>query len=81
MTISHTFSATPSASRRSAEYRAGLLAEPGFSQIFAYHMVTIGWSEGTGWHDACVRARPPFRNPMPNDEVIRLNGAIRIAPR
>jgi branched-chain amino acid aminotransferase len=40
--------------------RAVLLANPGFGRVFTDHMVTIRYSEGTGWHDARVQARGPI---------------------
>ncbi|MCG2839849.1 branched-chain amino acid aminotransferase [Sandaracinobacter sp. RS1-74] len=60
MHSSETFIVTPSASRRSDEDRARLLADAGFGRIFTDHMVTISWSREKGWHDARVRAREPF---------------------
>jgi len=32
--------------------RSAILADPGFGRYFTDHMVTIGWTEGRGWHDA-----------------------------
>ncbi|MDT9599749.1 branched-chain amino acid aminotransferase [Sphingosinicella rhizophila] len=57
---SEAFVVTPSASRLSAQERASALVDPGFGKIFTDHMVTLRWSEGSGWHDARVRAREPF---------------------
>ncbi|MEZ5694888.1 MAG: branched-chain amino acid aminotransferase [Sphingomonadaceae bacterium] len=34
--------------------RDAVLANPGFGMVFSDHMVTIDWTEGTGWHDAMV---------------------------
>ena len=40
--------------------RAELLADPGFGRVFTDHMVTIRYTEGTGWHDAKVGPRGPL---------------------
>lgn len=40
--------------------RAAILADPGFGRHFSDHMVTIDWSEGTGWHNAVVGPRGPI---------------------
>jgi branched-chain amino acid aminotransferase len=40
--------------------RAALLRDPGFGRVFTDHMVTIGYTEGKGWHDAKVAARGPI---------------------
>ena len=55
-----TFSREPSAKPTAPDARAALLANPGFGKVFTDHMVTIRWTEGTGWHDARVRAREPI---------------------
>ncbi len=46
--------ATPSARR------GEILASPGFGQIFTDHMVTIRWTEETGWHDARLEPYGPL---------------------
>ena len=48
------FTHTPSPAPRSAQVRAQVLANPGFGTTFTDHMVTIDWTEGTGWHSAAV---------------------------
>jgi branched-chain amino acid aminotransferase len=40
--------------------RAELLVDPGFGRVFTDHMVTIRYTEGTGWHDAKVGPRGPL---------------------
>jgi len=40
---------------------AARLNNPVFGRVFTDHMVTIRWTEGTGWHDAKVEARRPFQ--------------------
>ncbi len=42
------------------DQRAALLKDPGFGRVFTDHMVTIRYTEGTGWHDAKVTARKPI---------------------
>jgi len=37
--------------------RANRLENPGFGKVFTDHMVTIRYSEGTGWHDARIHPR------------------------
>jgi branched-chain amino acid aminotransferase len=44
----------------SAEGKAAILANPGFGTNFTDHMVTIDWTEGTGWHDAVIGPRQPI---------------------
>ena len=48
--FAHTLNPAP----RSAEVRAGILANPGFGAAFTDHMVTIDWSEELGWHNPAV---------------------------
>jgi len=48
------FARTLNPAPRSAEARAAVLANPGFGNAFTDHMVTIDWSEETGWHGAAV---------------------------
>ncbi len=55
------FSHQPHPSPVSPETRRGLLENPGFGRIFTDHMVTVRWTEKSGWHDAQVRARAPFQ--------------------
>jgi len=43
----------PDAARREA------LADPGFGKLFSDHMVSIGWSDGHGWHSPTVGPRAP----------------------
>ncbi|QBQ99628.1 branched-chain amino acid aminotransferase [Paraburkholderia pallida] len=44
-----------------ADEIAARLTNPVFGRVFTDHMVTIRWTEGTGWHDAKVEARRPFQ--------------------
>jgi branched-chain amino acid aminotransferase len=60
MTSDLTIDLAPSASPRSAEERAGLLADPGFGQVFTDHMVSIKYSVDAGWHDASLSAYAPL---------------------
>ncbi|MBT0668616.1 branched-chain amino acid aminotransferase [Novosphingobium profundi] len=55
-----TFSIQPNPAPASDETRAAVLANPGFGTHFTDHMVTIDWTEGTGWHDATIAARQPI---------------------
>ncbi|MED5546934.1 branched-chain amino acid aminotransferase [Novosphingobium decolorationis] len=55
-----TFSLEPNPAPASDATRAAVLANPGFGTHFTDHMVTIDWSEGTGWHDAKVSAYAPI---------------------
>lgn len=43
-----------------AAQRDKLLADPGFGRVFSDHMVSIDWTEGTGWHDATLGPRVPI---------------------
>jgi branched-chain amino acid aminotransferase len=54
MTESLPFSRTVNPQPASDERRAEVLANPGFGQHFTDHMVTIRWSQQSGWHDARV---------------------------
>jgi len=44
----------------SAQTREAVLANPGFGTHFTDHMVTIEWTEGSGWHDAVIGPRQPI---------------------
>ncbi|WP_226636443.1 branched-chain amino acid aminotransferase [Novosphingobium profundi] len=55
-----TFSLEPNPAPASDATRAAVLANPGFGTHFTDHMVTIDWTEGTGWHDAKVSAYAPI---------------------
>ncbi len=44
----------------SPEERAQRIADPGFGKTFTDHMVTIRYTEGTGWHDAQIGPRGPI---------------------
>jgi branched-chain amino acid aminotransferase len=44
----------------SPEERALRIADPGFGRTFTDHMVTIRYTEGTGWHDAQIGPRGPL---------------------
>ena len=54
------FAIEPNTNPVDSNARAALLADPGFGKIFSDHMVTIRYTEGTGWHDAKVTARAPL---------------------
>ena len=60
MTSDLTIELAPSTSPRSAEERAGLLANPGFGQVFTDHMVSARYSDDRGWHDARLSAYAPL---------------------
>jgi branched-chain amino acid aminotransferase len=49
-----TFTRTANPAAASAARRAEILADPGFGRHFTDHMVTIRWTEDSGWHDAKV---------------------------
>jgi branched-chain amino acid aminotransferase len=55
-----TFAIERNANPIDPEKRAGLLVDPGFGRVFTDHMVTIRYTEGTGWHDAKVGPRGPL---------------------
>jgi len=40
--------------------RESLLAEPGFGQVFADHMITLRWSAGSGWHGGRLEPYRPL---------------------
>ena len=42
------------------EKRAAILRDPGFGRAFTDHMVTIRYTEGTGWHSAKIGPREPI---------------------
>ena len=48
------FSLARNTSPASDEVRTGILRDPGFGRYHTDHMVTIGYDEGQGWHDAAV---------------------------
>ncbi|WP_083886085.1 branched-chain amino acid aminotransferase [Actinoalloteichus spitiensis] len=48
----------PPAERLDAAARDERMRSPGFGRVLTEHMVTIRWTEGTGWHDARVS---PYR--------------------
>lgn len=54
------FAIEPHTAATSHAKREKLLADPGFGQVFADHMVTIEYTEGRGWHDASVRPYGPI---------------------
>lgn len=55
-----TFTTLPHPAPTSDEARAAVLANPGFGTNFTDHMVTIDWSEGTGWHNAVIAPYGPI---------------------
>lgn len=48
------------ATRRPADEREALLADPGFGNVFTDHMVSIVWTKDAGWHDAEVLPYGPI---------------------
>ncbi|MEO0442018.1 MAG: branched-chain amino acid aminotransferase [Pseudomonadota bacterium] len=44
----------------SVEDRQAKLEDPGFGTLFTDHMVMIKYTEGQGWHDACLQKREPI---------------------
>src|SRR5689334_13243800 len=54
------FSITPNPNPAGPERMAEIFAAPGFGKFFTDHMVSITWSEGTGWHDAEVLPYGPI---------------------
>jgi branched-chain amino acid aminotransferase len=53
------FTVHPAANPASAEARDAILADPGFGRYHTDHMVSIDYTDGTGWHDARVTAYGP----------------------
>ncbi|WP_157250861.1 branched-chain amino acid aminotransferase [Nonomuraea typhae] len=45
---------------RTAAEREAVLANPGFGQAFTDHMISIDYTEGTGWHDARLTPYGPL---------------------
>jgi branched-chain amino acid aminotransferase len=56
MTLTHLPHPSPVAEAE----RAARIADPGFGKTFTDHMVTIRYSERTGWHDATIGPRGPI---------------------
>ncbi len=50
----------PSASPRSAQERAALMADPGFGRVHTDHMISARWTRERGWHDARLTAYSPL---------------------
>ncbi len=50
----------PSASPKSADQVAEILANPGFGTYFTDHMFTVEWTPEKGWHDARITAYGPL---------------------
>ncbi len=50
-----------STSRRTAEERAALMADPGFGRVHTDHMVSVRWNADQGWHDAQLTAYQPLQ--------------------
>ncbi|ANY09702.1 branched-chain amino acid aminotransferase [Pseudonocardia sp. HH130630-07] len=48
------FTVTRNPAPASPQRRAEVLANPGFGRYFTDHMVTVGWTEGSGWQDPQV---------------------------
>lgn len=55
-----TFAHDPHPAPTADDVRAAATADPGFGRAFTDHMVTIAWSEGTGWHDPKIGPRQPI---------------------
>ncbi|WP_068165120.1 branched-chain amino acid aminotransferase [Rhodococcus phenolicus] len=53
------FAHIPHPSPTTPERRQEILSNPGFGNFFTDHMVTITYTEGTGWHDATVEPYGP----------------------
>ncbi len=51
---------TPSASPRSDDEVAAILANPGFGTHFTDHMLLVEWTPERGWHDARIEAYGPL---------------------
>ena len=45
----------------SAADRAAQMENPGFGRFFTDHMITLRYTEGTGWHDWKLEARKPLQ--------------------
>ncbi|GAB3127948.1 branched-chain amino acid aminotransferase [Tsukamurella serpentis] len=60
MTTGTTFALTRNDHPRSAAERSEILANPGFGRHFTDHMVSLRWSEDSGWHDAEVLPYGPI---------------------
>jgi len=62
MTIAQklSFDVQPSDHARTAAERERLMADPGFGQVFTDHMISIDYTEGTGWHDARLQPYGPL---------------------
>lgn len=54
------FTVTPNPAPASPQRRADVLADPGFGRYMTDHMVTVRYTEGTGWHDPQVVPYGPF---------------------
>ena len=57
------FTRLPHPAPAAADVRTQVLANPGFGTSFSDHMVSIDWTEGRGWHDACLL----YTSPSPRD--------------
>lgn len=57
---SATFAIEPNLNPTEPAERALRLIDPGFGRVFTDHMVTIRYTQGTGWHDAKISARGPL---------------------
>jgi len=58
--MSTQFARTPHPSPAPQQRRAEILADPGFGRYFTDHMVTLRWTAGAGWQDACVQPYGPL---------------------
>jgi branched-chain amino acid aminotransferase len=54
------FEIRPSKSPVPEAERDAILKNPAFGQVFTDHMITIRWSEASGWHDARLEPYGPF---------------------
>ena len=54
------FTQQPSATPKSAEERAAILANPGFGVHFTDHMFRVEWTPQGGWQDARIEPYGPL---------------------
>ena len=54
------FAYLPNPTPMPAQEREAILGKPGFGRAFTDHAAMIRYTEGRGWHDACIQARAPI---------------------
>ncbi|MEV4706180.1 branched-chain amino acid aminotransferase [Actinoplanes sp. NPDC049316] len=69
------FATAPGGHRLAAGERDRALDIPGFGQVFTDHMVTMRWSEHSGWHDGRLEPYGPFTLP-PSTSVFHYGQAV-----